>query len=329
MTLNPRKSQDHAAEGHAAEAPARDESDETRIQNQIELAIYEHRIKPGTKLPEIDLCRIYGTTRGVIRKVLDRLATEQLVDLVPNRGAFVARPSVEYTRDTYGLRRILEAGVVRTLAKSSQQLWLNDVRLQVAEEREANRVGDNGRYIRLAGKFHLDLAAATGNAALNQHLKRVVAQTSLMTALYDVPGTNTCSVHEHLEILNAIEAGDYSVAERLMEEHLIGCERQLRLDQEDAPSLDLAQALRAAPDTAAPAAAVAAHHKFKRKGLAVPSAKASTALATKASIGTGKSSLKKPTRQASVKLPSPGATLSKSKRAPRRKTGKTGKTGKK
>ena len=105
-----------------------------------------------------------------------------------------------------GLRRILEAGVVRTLAKSSQQLWLNDVRLQVAEEREANRVGDNGRYIRLAGKFHLDLAAATGNAALNQHLKRVVAQTSLMTALYDVPGTNTCSVHEHLEILNAIEA---------------------------------------------------------------------------------------------------------------------------
>ena len=325
MTLNPRNSRDHAAEGHASEVPARDESDEMRIQTQIELAIYEHRVKPGTKLPEADLCRIYGTTRGVIRKVLDRLATEQLVDLVPNRGAFVARPSVEYTRDTYGLRRILEAGVVRMLAKSSQQLWLNDVRVQVAEEREANRVGDNGRYIRLAGKFHLDLAAATGNAALNQHLKRVVAQTSLMTALYNVPGTNTCSVHEHLEILNAIEAGDYSVAERLMEDHLIGCERQLRLDQEDAPSLDLAQALGAAPDSAAPAAAAIAVSHKSRKSLGVPSAKASSALTAKASIGTGKSSLKKSTKKASAKLPSPKAAPSRSKRAPSRQTDKTGK----
>jgi DNA-binding GntR family transcriptional regulator len=248
MTLNSGKSQEYEAGGVVGESPDRDESVESRIQRQIELAIYEHRVKPGTKLPELDLCRIYNTSRGVIRKVLGRLASEQLVELIPNRGAFVARPSVEYTRDTYSLRRILEAGVVRTLAKTTEQLWLNDVRLQVAEEREANRVGDNGRYIRLAGKFHLDLAAATGNAALNQHLKRVVSQTSLMTALYDVPGTNTCSVHEHLEILDAIEAGDFTHAERLMEDHLIGCERQLRLDEGEAPSLDLAQALGATHD---------------------------------------------------------------------------------
>ncbi|NBT54022.1 MAG: GntR family transcriptional regulator, partial [Betaproteobacteria bacterium] len=90
-----------------------EESDESRIQTHLANAIYEHRIRPGTKLPEADLCGIYGVTRGVIRKVLDRLATEQLIELIPNRGAFVARPSVELTRDVYALRRILEAGVVR------------------------------------------------------------------------------------------------------------------------------------------------------------------------------------------------------------------------
>jgi len=111
------------------------------------------------------------------------------------------------------------------------------------EEREANRLGDTGRYIRLAGKFHLDLAAATRNSALEQHLRRVVSQTSLMVALYEVPGTNTCSVYEHLEILQAIEAGDYNSAERLMEEHLLGCERQLHLSDEEPLVTDLAQAL--------------------------------------------------------------------------------------
>jgi DNA-binding GntR family transcriptional regulator len=243
MTLSPSKSHGAGAENHGAESHGTLPNEGARIQRQLANAIYEHRVKPGTKLPELDLCGIYGTTRGVIRKVLDRLASEQLVELIPNRGAFVAQPSVELTRDTYSLRRILEAGVVRTLAKNAKRPWLKGVRLQVGEEREANRVGDTGRYIQLAGKFHLDLAAATGNSALEQHLNRVVSQTSLMTALYDVPGTNSCSVHEHLEILDAIEAGDYANAERLMEDHLIGCERQLRLDQEDTPGLDLAQAL--------------------------------------------------------------------------------------
>ena len=262
MTLDPSKHHDTDGLIATADLAAQDPSDETRIQKLLAEAIYEHRVKPGTKLPEADLCRIYGVSRGVIRKVLDRLATEQLVDLISNRGAFVARPTVENTRDTYSLRRILEAGVVRTLAKSQRRPSLDEVRLQVGEEREANRVGDTGRYIRLAGKFHLDLASATGNAALEQNLKRVVSQTSLMVALYDVPGINTCSVHEHLEILDAIEVGDYANAERLMEDHLIGCERQLRLDHEEAPSLDLAQALRPAttsPTTpGAPASAPAA-----------------------------------------------------------------------
>lgn len=232
----------------ASEAPFTvHEGDEFWVQQQLTDAIYEHRIPPGTKLPEIDLCRIYNASRGVIRKVLSHLAAEQLVDLFPNRGAFVARPSVELTRDVFALRRILESGVVRCLAHGAQSSWLSAVREQVAQEREANRSGDTGRYIRLAGKFHLDLAAATGNSALEQHLRRVVSQTSLMVALYEHPGTNTCSVLEHLEILDAIQARDFAKAEKLMDEHLHACERQLRLDGDVAPTVDLASALRPRP----------------------------------------------------------------------------------
>ncbi|MFO1192899.1 MAG: GntR family transcriptional regulator [Rhodoferax sp.] len=217
-------------------------NDESRVQRRLAAAIYEHRIPPGAKLPEADLCRILGTSRGTIRKVLDRLAMEQLVELVPNRGAFVAKPSVKTTRDTYALRRILEGGVVRLLSHCNCSPWIGPVREQVAEEREANRVGDTSRYIRLAGKFHLDLAEATGNQQLEQHLRRVVSQTSLMVALYDMRGTNPCSVHEHLEILDAIEAGRHAEAERLMDEHLLSLERQLRLDDDNTP-VDLASAL--------------------------------------------------------------------------------------
>ena len=250
-----RQSQEEAGRGAQA--------DEMRIQQRVADAIYEHRLPPGTKLPEADLCRIFGVTRGVVRKVLSRLAAEQLVDLFPNRGAFVARPSVEQTREVYELRRILETGVVRRLAHESDRRWIPGVRAQIAEEREAKRIGDTPKYIRLSGKFHLDLAAATANAALEQHLRRVVAQTSLMMALYDVPGTNACSFHEHMEILDALTRGEFGKAEQLMEEHLKGCESQLRLDV-DPQAVDLAQMLGATKASAARRANPASGKDAKR-----------------------------------------------------------------
>lgn len=223
--------------------------DESQIQQRLADAIYEHRVPPGTKLPELELCALFATTRSAIRSVFSRLAADGLVELHPNRGAFVARPSIKETQDVYQLRRILETGVIRCLAEEDHGGWIEAIRAQVEGEREARRAGDNAGYIRLSGKFHCDLAAATNNAAVERHLQRLVAQTSLMMALYDVPGTNACSFHEHLEILDAIEARDFTTAERLMDDHLRGCERQLRLDVEARP-VDLGQVLgTAAPTT--------------------------------------------------------------------------------
>src|SRR5262245_34620350 len=115
MTL-PRPSVDQA---DPASRAASGVTEESRVASRLADAIFEHRLPPGTKLPEADLCRIFGVSRGVVRKVLNRLAGEQLLDLVPNRGAFVAKPSVEETRDVYEVRRILETGVVRVLASQS------------------------------------------------------------------------------------------------------------------------------------------------------------------------------------------------------------------
>ena len=66
MILHSGNAQEHAADARTTGLCVPDESDETRIQKQLANAIYEHRVRPGTKLPEADLCRIYGTTRGVI-----------------------------------------------------------------------------------------------------------------------------------------------------------------------------------------------------------------------------------------------------------------------
>ena len=78
-------------------------------------AIIEAALRPGTKLPEDAVGESFGVSRTRIRKVLQQLAHEGVVQLERHRGATVARPSVQEARDVFDVRRILEAGMMRQL----------------------------------------------------------------------------------------------------------------------------------------------------------------------------------------------------------------------
>src|SRR5687767_7061647 len=86
--------------------PARKRSGQTdeRIHSQLYGAIINHQIRPATPLQEDALAHAFGVSRTIIRKVLQRLAHEKLVELIPNRGAFVAKPSIEQARQVFEAR---------------------------------------------------------------------------------------------------------------------------------------------------------------------------------------------------------------------------------
>lgn len=75
------------------------------IGKAIAKAIHEHKVLPGTKLGEDELSEIYGVSRTLVRSALQGLSHEQLVDIQPNRGAFVSKPSLREAREI--LRRAL------------------------------------------------------------------------------------------------------------------------------------------------------------------------------------------------------------------------------
>jgi DNA-binding GntR family transcriptional regulator len=67
------------------------EDDNAHVEARIYRAVFEsvmsQRLKPGTKLPEAPLCELFGVSRSVVRKVLQKLAHDHIVQLRPNRGA--------------------------------------------------------------------------------------------------------------------------------------------------------------------------------------------------------------------------------------------------
>src|SRR5271169_16656 len=88
-------------------------------------AIAEGRLPSGTKLGEDQLSRIYGVGRRVVREALKELRFIGVVELLPNRGAFVAQPTPRDAEDVYAARRIIETAIVADLAR---HCTANDVR---------------------------------------------------------------------------------------------------------------------------------------------------------------------------------------------------------
>ena len=217
-------------------APASD-SDEM-IYKTIFESVMSQRLKPGTKLPEVSLCELFNVSRATIRKVLQRLAHDHIVELRPNRGASVAAPTPEQTRQIFEARRVLESSIVRLAATHAKPEDIANLRQRLMQEHDSMHRLSQPDWVRLASSFHLGLAEAAGNPILAQYLIELVSRCSLIVALYEPPGNASCEHDEHSRIVDYIEQGDGDQAARLMETHLRSLEKNILLSpEEDGPSL--------------------------------------------------------------------------------------------
>lgn len=191
---------------------------EARLYQRIVDAIMAKALRPGDKLTEAELGDRAGLNRMRVRRVLARLAAENLVDRQLNRGAFVSRPSTEEARQLYQARRMLEVGIVRALAVASPRPDLARLRAFVVEERRAydeHRAG----LMRLSADFHILLAELLGNRVALELLKPLVLRACLIQALYERHAGPPCLVAEHAALIARLAARDPDGAERALQAH--------------------------------------------------------------------------------------------------------------
>jgi DNA-binding GntR family transcriptional regulator len=185
----------------------------------LKQAILDTAILPGTKLSEDSVGESIGVSRTVVKEALVRLSEEGLVEMRPNKGAWVARPAFEEGYDLYSIRFALERLVVEKLTGRLGEEECKALEAHIRAEEEA-KSGDRKTSIRLAGEFHSLLATMTGNAVLARYINELVSRTSLVATLYARPHSTECSICEHAEILSGIKEGNVDKAVGLMMTHL-------------------------------------------------------------------------------------------------------------
>jgi DNA-binding GntR family transcriptional regulator len=200
------------------------------IAEDIAAAIAARKLPPGTKLREEALSRVYSVSRTKIRAALLILSKDKLINIVPDKGAFVSQPSESEARDVFATRRIIEAALAEQFVAKARPADYTRLERHIRNERAAMNSQDPKQRSQLLGDFHVLLAQVVGNDVLTEIVQELVARSSLITMLYQSVRDAACSSDEHVAFLKAARSGDIESAVALMLAHLEHVEAALRFD---------------------------------------------------------------------------------------------------
>jgi DNA-binding GntR family transcriptional regulator len=192
-----------------------------RIRASVERAIVSGRLSPGSKLDENALAERYGASRTPVREALQQLASQGLIELRANAGAFVATLTAVDLAEMFETMACFEAACA---ALAARRHTATDRPLLTAAHdacAQAARRNDPVGFYRANGRFHQCIYAASHNGYLAARTlelgKRLEAYRRAATFH---PGLMSLTMHEHECILRAIFSMDEDAAARHMRGHL-------------------------------------------------------------------------------------------------------------
>ena len=182
------------------------------VYEALRRSIISLRLAPGEPLEELQLCRAYKVSRTPVREALIRLASEDLVELEPNRGAKVASMQFVDVVDHYEAMDIFQPLICHFAAVRRSQDDLATIASCLAEFRKA--VAQRGSETIILANFNLHgaIAAACHNRPLERAYRRMlvdklrVAQHGIRASSNEGSGTIAERFRRTLQISESLVA---------------------------------------------------------------------------------------------------------------------------
>ncbi|MCF8476874.1 MAG: GntR family transcriptional regulator [Pseudolabrys sp.] len=209
------------------------------ITAQLRTAIREGHFSPNERLVEKELADKFKVNRAKIRMALVILGQEDLVVIEPHRGARVRVMTGREALEIAETRGALE-GMLAALA-AQRATPADRVRLCELQDAMSTCVnsGDLLKYSEINGDLHATIHAMSGNGTAQKllaSLKSRIVRLQFRAILK--PGRPARSLDEHLQIVDAICAGDPERADRAMRTHLSNARNSLQqIIEESKPSM--------------------------------------------------------------------------------------------
>lgn len=181
-------------------------------------------IRPGEFLDLVKLGKQLGISRTPIREAETKLEREGLLQIIPQKGAYVSAISPKVVRDVYMTRKLLEPGIIRLAGSGISKERLKKIRQQDSAYKEEQ---DLNALVEADDALHKEIVYSTKNQYIIDIFEQLCDQKkriNIMSGAVSEKLEN--NRREHNAIIDLLLAEKYEEAAVLMEQHLDDALRQ-------------------------------------------------------------------------------------------------------
>jgi len=191
-----------------------------QVERSLRSAIVSLDFAPGEFIDKGLVCTRLGVSRFPVSEALARLATEGLVEILPQRGTRAARIRLSEVKEAMLIRKALEAMVAETAARRLPSSALTALKKNLQRQEKAVAKGDRAGFYALDLAFHALLVDSLELPRVAAVIEASRANIDRVRRLLSSPRRHAVTLAEHKELLRALEARDAEAARRAMESHL-------------------------------------------------------------------------------------------------------------
>ena len=182
--------------------------------------INDGTLLPGTRIPEKQLCEQFGVSRTPLREALKVLASEGMVELLPNRGARVVRLTRQMLEETYSVMGALEGLSGELACRYITEEEVADIQALHYQMMAHYKRKEIRPYFELNHRIHDAIMLAARNevlrethSSLNHRIQRV-RYSSMIDECWDQ------AVADHEAMIECLLARDGERLGSILREHL-------------------------------------------------------------------------------------------------------------
>lgn len=201
-----------------------------RVFHKLREDILSGKYQEHEELKEVAIGEELGVSRTPVREAFRQLELEGLIQIIPNKGAYVTGITEKDVKDIYMIRSLLEGLCARWATEHITQEQMEEMEENVYLAQFHARKGHLDQLAELDNRFHDILYEACDSKILEHQLKdfhQYVLRVRKKTLANVNRGPK--SNEEHEEILEAIKAGDADRAEKLANRHMINAYQNMVL----------------------------------------------------------------------------------------------------
>jgi GntR family transcriptional regulator, rspAB operon transcriptional repressor len=191
-----------------------------QVYELLRKAIVTLRLPPGRSVSENLICRHIGVSRTPVREAIIRLVEDELIEVFPQKGSFVAPIKLSAVRVNHFSRKALELAVLRRAAERWGPAYGSKARFIVDRQGAALGAGDMDEFHALDEAFHRAFCVAADLEGVWTTIQIIKARVDRVHRLAAVRGRLPMVIAEHNAILDSLDSSDAEGALERLEYHL-------------------------------------------------------------------------------------------------------------